>query len=196
MVFAAARPAHADWHLTPFIGVTIGGATTFPDPENTETERKFARAHRVFGGTVTQIGRRPLGFEGIVAYVPGIFDRGESLENPVLSSRTLALMGNVMFTTPRAWNEYGLRPFASGGFGLLHVAQRQELDALSFRRNVLGYNVGGGVTGFFSDTRGVRFEVRRFAYVKPGETLGFSVDDENLSYWETSVGFVIRLRRR
>jgi hypothetical protein len=189
-IAAFARPAAAEWQVTPFFGVTLGGNTTFNDPENTQTGRKFARRHAVYGGSVTRMWRGPIGLEGIFAYVPGIFDRDDLSD--VANSRTLAAMGNVVVTIPRGWSEHGLRPFVSGGFGLLHVTQQDPLDLLPIRRNVLGYNVGGGAVGFITDRTGVRFDLRRFSYVKSAEPSGVSFDRETMSYWTATVGVVFR----
>lgn len=183
-----ARPAAADWHFTPFIGVTLGGSTTFIT-DTADPERKFARKRLVYGGAVSRIGRGFVGLEGIVTYVPSLFERDLGL---ITASRSIAAMGNIVVTPPRAWNEHGLRAFVSGGLGLLHVRQEFQLDALPVSRNVLGYNVGGGAVGFVSDRTGLRFEARRYSYVKSGDTLGVSLDRENLSYWTATVGVVFR----
>lgn len=188
-----ATPASADWHVTPFIGVTVGGSTTFFSPEDEDTGREFGTAHRVLGASVSRVTGAALGLEALVIHVPGIFDRKESGRLLVISSRSTALMGNVIVSIPRKWNAYGLRPFVSGGLGLLNVSQTQLLDALSFRRNVLGYNVGGGATGPLSERTGIRFDARYVSYLKSGEAVGFSIDAERLSYWTLSVGYMIRL---
>ena len=189
-----AVPARAEWHVTPFIGVTFKGSTTFPDSENLLAGKTFnERNHRVLGAAVSRIGRSPLGFEGIFAVVPGIFDEGEQVT--ILSSRSTAVMGNVFLTIPRSWSEHGLRPFASGGFGLFRLTQVYDRDVFSLHRNVVGYNIGGGAFGPLTDRTGVRFEVRRFGYVNPSEPSGFVIgEEESLSYWTASVGVVIRLR--
>ena len=200
VVLAAAAPAAADWQITPFIGVTFKGSTTFFDPENQAAGETFSeRSHRMLGASVSWIGRRPLGIEGLVAVVPGIFDRGGA--TLVLSSRSVAAMGNLFVAIPRSWSEYGLRPFVSGGFGLFHVTQINERD-FSFRRNVVGYNVGGGVSGPLSVRTAVRIEVRRFGYVRSAEEQGFTISPEcvtdcreRLSYWSANVGLSIRVRR-
>jgi hypothetical protein len=185
-----ARPAAADWHFTPFIGVTLGGNTTIIDPENVLTGRKFARKHPVFGASVTRLWRGPIGLEGLVAYVPGIFDRDDL--TLVTGSRSIAAMGNVVVTIPRAWSEHGLRPFVSGGFGVLHVAKTDPLDVFPIRRNVLGYNVGGGAVGPITERTGVRFEARAFSYIRSADPAGGSVDRENFSFWTATVGVVFR----
>ncbi len=189
-VLAFARPASAEWHFTPFVGMTLGGTTTFPDLENIRAGKQFARKHLVFGGSVTRFWRGPLGFEGLFTYVPGIFDRDDLAIFE--GSHTLALMGNAVVTIPRAWSEHGLRPFASGGFGLLQVSQTYPQDLFVIRRNVLGYNFGGGAVGPITDRTGIRFEARRFSYVKSAAIEGESLDRENISYWTATVGVVFR----
>ncbi len=185
-----ARPASAEWQLTPFIGLTLGGSTTFPDPENELTGRSFGRKHLTLGGSGSLFWRGPIGVEALFIYVPGIFDR-EDL--PLIeASRTMALMGNLIITIPRAWSEHGLRPFASGGFGLMHVAQDGFLELFPIRRNVLGYNVGGGAVGPITERTGVRFEARFISYVKSGDIVGESIDRETLRYWTATVGVVFR----
>jgi hypothetical protein len=191
ILIAFARPAAADWHLTPFIGLTLGGSTTFVT-DTLDPDRAFGRNRWVYGGSISYVGRGLVGVEALVAYVPGIFERDLGL---ITGSRSVAAMGNVVLTPPRAWNEHGLRAFVSGGFGLLHVRQEFLQDALPVNRNVLGYNVGGGAVGFVTDATGIRFDVRHFSYVKSADTEGVSLDREKLSYWTAAVGVVLRFPR-
>lgn len=190
LVVGFARPASAEWQLTPFVGLTLGGSTTLPDLENVETGRSFARKHLTLGGSAALFWRGPIGVEGLFVYVPGIFDRDDLAL--IEASRAVALMGNLVITIPRAWSEHGLRPFASGGFGLLHVAQEYPLDLLPIRRNVLGYNVGGGAVGPITERTGIRFEARFISYVKSGDIQGFSIERETLRFWTATVGVVFR----
>jgi hypothetical protein len=185
-----ARPAAADWHFTPFIGLTLGGSTTFVR-DTLDLESTFARNRWVYGGSVSYIGRGLVGAEALVAYVPGIFKEQDPF-GLLTDSRSIAAMGNVVLTPPRAWNEHGLRAFVSGGFGLLHVQQEFQLNALPVSKNVLGYNIGGGAVGFVTDRTGLRFDVRHFSYVKSEETEGVSLDREKLSFWTAVVGVVFR----
>jgi hypothetical protein len=195
-ILAFARPAAADWHFTPFVGFTLGGNSTFSGSENLQTGRKFfGRKDPVVGGSVSWLGRGLLGVEGVFIYVPGILDPDPDIprsEQLFIGSHSTGLMGNVLLATPRAWNEHGLRPFVSGGFGVLHLTLDTLLDVLNVRRNVLGYNVGGGAVGFITDRTGVRLDLRRYSYVKSRDLQGVSVDRENLSYWTASVGVVFR----
>ena len=59
----------------------------------------------------------------------------------------------------------------------------------------LGFNVGGGVTGFFTDKIGIRGDVRYFRQMREAEAdeddiLDVTVGD--LRFWRGSVGVVFR----
>ena len=197
-LLTAALPvrAAAEWQFAPFVGTTFAGATNLFDPEDGATQR-----HWNFGGTVRLLGPGILGLESVFIYVPGYFQRANlSAFDPdippgtnITASRSFALMGNIVLTTPRTWNQYGLRPFVSGGFGLLHVFHDDRLAPL--RGNLLGYNIGGGAVGLLTDNVGVRFDLRYFR-VPPGQTPTESTptvgDRVSLHYWTATVGVVFK----
>jgi len=198
MAAALPRAAAAEWHLTPLFGFTFKGSTTLSNEQGTPDDdftavSAVSRVHWNFGGSAVLIGSWPIGVEALVLYTPG-FLQTES-EVPFLqSSRTTALMGNLVLATPRRWNEYGLRPFVSGGFGLLRVsADDQPVNLWDSPVNLLGYNVGGGAIGFITDRTGLRFDLRYFSHVRPGkERIGLSFGPIELSYWNAAIGIVFR----
>ena len=197
LIAGSSRGASADGMFTPFVGLTFKGDTTLIDLSTIDFEPASSKVHWNFGGTVTWLGEGPLGVEGLFAYTPGFFQAGED-SGPVSSSRTMVLMGNIVLAAPRGWNEYGLRPLVSGGFGLLH-ASAQDLDEIELYAkpvNLFGYNIGGGALGFLSDRVGLRFDLRYFSEVRPKddpEIVGtFSFSPVELSYWTTSIGVVIK----
>jgi hypothetical protein len=188
-----AVPGHAaaEWHFSPSIGVTFAkGANLFLDPFGA-----MERRNRNFGVTVSRLGEGIVGVEGAVTWTPSFFEGQSVVERDQGSSnRALTMMGNVVLTTPRLWTEYSLRPFVSGGIGLMHLRGRDLLLPPDF--NVSGFNIGAGAIGFLSDRTGVRFEARYYS------TLGRKeVDDPlltedggpfHLRYMTASIGFVIR----
>jgi hypothetical protein len=185
-----ARPAFADWLFTPFVGYTFRGSTTIVDPETAA-----GVVHFNFGGAATLIGAGLVGAEALFVYTPGFFDRDDPPEEIIIRSRSIALMGNVVVAMPRRWNQYGLRPFFSGGVGLLHAGKTDLLGVFP-GLNFVGYNLGGGAVGFFSERTGVRFDLRRFGSVRSDEESalqGFSFGPARLSYWTAEVGVVFRL---
>ena len=186
--------ARAEWQLTPFLGLTFKGDTTLLD-----YEQAAAKPHWTFGGSVALMGSGPVGAEGLVVYTPGFFQQDkppliDGLVPPdIVNSRTLAIMGNVVLTTPRSWNEYGLRPFVSGGIGLLKATATDALDFTPVNANLLGYNIGGGAVGFLNERAGLRFDLRYFSNLKPSDDPELSVTGRvHLSYWTGSVGVVLK----
>ena len=100
-------------------------------------------------------------------------------------------MGNALLTTPRRWNEYGLRPFVSGGIGLLRASAKDSFDILPVSTNLLGYNLGGGAVGFLTERAGLRFDLRYFSNLKPSDSdEGIAIGRVQLSYWTASAGVV------
>jgi hypothetical protein len=188
LLFSVPATARAEWQLTPFLGLTFKGNTTLIDHEQAAD-----KVHWTFGGTVALMGAGPVGVEGVVAYTPGFFQQDITPIVDIVDSHTLAIMGNVVLTTPRSWNEYGLRPFVSGGIGLLHATATDAFEFTPVNTNLLGYNVGGGAVGFLNDRVGLRFDLRYFSNLKPSDDPELSVTGRvHLSYWTSSVGVVLK----
>jgi hypothetical protein len=185
--------AAAEWQLAPFLGRTFKVDTNIVDLDLTA-----GNAHWNFGGFVTLIGEGPFGAEGLVVYTPGFFQQEETLQTGnrlIVDSWSLAIMGNAVLATPRRWNQYGLRPFISGGLGLLRAQADDLLGVLPVRANVLGFNIGGGAVGFLTESVGLRFDLRYFKNLKAIDPLEIpTVDfrDGHLRYWTAGVGAVIR----
>jgi hypothetical protein len=178
-------PARADWQFSPFFGYAFKGETSLVTPEVLGT----LKVRWAIGGTVTALGRGPFGVEGIVLLVPQFFEAGNV--GAVSSSRTYAVMGNAVLTAPRNWNEYGLRPFVSGGLGLMHATQNTTIPAaFPLDKNLLGYNVGGGAVGFLTDHTGLRFDLRYYSSLSRSE--GDAFGPGRLRFWTGAVGVVLR----
>jgi hypothetical protein len=188
--------ASAEWQLTPFLGFSFRGDT------NLTLADGVRERHWNFGGSVRLVGAGILGVESIFVYVPGHLESaqidpifgGPPPGNDITQSRSLGLMGNVVLTTPRGWNEYGLRPFVSGGLGLLHAFNNE--GRFPVRLNLLGYNVGGGAVGLLTERVGLRFDLRFYRTVPPGQepTEGLTIDSRRvrLRYWTGAVGVVFK----
>jgi hypothetical protein len=184
--------ASAEWHLTPLLGLTFQGDTNIFDPQNA-----VGNVHWNFGGALTVLGAGPLGVEALVVYTPSFFqaDQEEGDDVPpvtITGSRSVVIMGNVVLAAPRSWNEYGLRPFLSGGLGLLHASASDARDLLPVRTNLLGYNIGGGAVGFLTARTGLRFDLRYFSNLMEPDDPEIAIGPVQLSYWTASVGVVFR----
>lgn len=184
IVLGSAPAAQAEWHLTPMAGLTMFGNTSLFDREDATGKR-----HGHLGGSVALLGGGIFGAEALTIWTPGFFDQDDF--DLVDSSRTISAMANVVITTPRRWTEYGLRPFVSGGFGLMHATV--TADVLPINVNTVGVNIGGGAIGFLTAHTGLRFDVRYHS------TLNRLNDDEvpsigpvHLRYVTASIGLVFR----
>jgi outer membrane protein with beta-barrel domain len=187
MLMLASAPARADWQIAPFFGFTFKGSTTIVDLED-----GASKVHWHFGGTGTLIGRGPIGVEGIFVYTPHFFQADNV--GALATSKTLALMGNVVLAAPLSWNEYGLRPFVSGGLGLMHASQlTTDPRAFPISENLLGYNVGGGAIGFVTERTGLRFDLRYYSSLSRTDETGVSSGPVQLRYWTGAVGVVFKL---
>jgi hypothetical protein len=201
LILTFPRIARAEWQFTPFIGYTFKATSTFVDFDIDPDRAATDQTRLNFGGAVRLIGESPFGVEAYYVHTPGFFDPKPQFNivlPRVLESRTYAVMGNVVLATPRSWNRYGLRPSVSGGIGLMHASEEDQLQVIRYRVNLLGINVGGGAVGFVSDHVGVRFDLRYFRNIKgvPQEDLeDFPVtagQPVRLRYWTIAFGVVIK----
>jgi hypothetical protein len=182
--------------VRPFIGFTFGGATTFVDPEKAiETQNAVVG---VSGGWLGEI----FGLEVDFGRAPGFFQRGgtqaisaiAALSEPeVLTSAVTTLTGNVVIALPARLAGYGLRPYFSGGVGLMHIDTVGQLRIVDLHRTLPTLSLGGGVTGFLTNRVGLNWDVRRLNTLRgEGETLGSSLGREQLSFWRATMAVALR----
>lgn len=175
----------AEWQVKPFVGLTFGGSTTFLDLED------------AVGTTNPAIGigavylSDMLGIEAEVASAPGFFQAGG--RRLIVRSAVTTVTGNVVLTLPRRMTEYTLRPYFVAGAGLMRVSMDDALGAFELSSNLAAFDIGGGVTGFFSDRFGVSWDLRYFRSLK-GQQVGpgLSFGDPELSFWRLNMALVLR----
>jgi hypothetical protein len=180
--------AEAEWHFTPSIGITFAKESNVRDLWGWREQR-----NRTFGITVSRLSEGIVGFEGGLMLTPGFFEADNPFSDDQAANRILSLAGNVVLTTPRLWTEYSLRPFVSGGVGLLRAHSDDLLLPLS--ETFSSFNVGAGAIGFLSDRTGVRFEMRYYGTLRRKELapeLTLPVGPAHLRYMTASIGVVIR----
>jgi len=181
--------ASADWLFTPFIGGTFGGSARITDIAD-DNKEKFNRK-LTYGASIGYLGAGIAGFEVDFGYSPNFFesDPNDSL-NLVGDGNVTTLMANLMLATPKA----PIRPYVSFGGGLI----RTRVDgANGFFDNVdnnsFGFDVGGGLMGYFNDNVAIRGDVRFFRRVdnnSDNDTLDVSLD--NFKFWRGTVGVTFR----
>jgi opacity protein-like surface antigen len=185
---SAASPASADWLLTPYLGVVFGGsANTVEIDDLTDS---FEQRLNV-GGSAAFMGGGKVGFEIDFNYAPNFFQLTQGGENFSLfdvDSSLTTLMANVIIGGTAG----NVRPYFAGGAGLMRASIKATdlFDDLS--TNELGVNVGGGLHIFFSDTVGLRGDVRYFRGLEQDDTeddFGF----EDFDYWRGTIGVTFRI---
>src|SRR5213083_136497 len=111
-VMLSAAPARAEWFATPFIGGNFGGATDRPFFGKSEAITKPA----TFGVSGGWTSGGWLGVEGDIAYAPSFFDS----DHGFIAKRSLTTaMANVRVAVPLGGKGGRIRPYVSGGAGLL-----------------------------------------------------------------------------
>jgi hypothetical protein len=170
-------------YVTPQIGTTFGG----------DAEHRF-----VYGAAVGVTGN-VVGFEADFGYSPNFFgdsDKfGDFSTDAELSITTL--MANITFggAPPRG----GVRPFLSGGAGLIRGNIHSAGDLFdNVTRNDFGLNVGGGLHGFFNEHVGLRGDVRYFRALADSDNGdGILIDPTkfklgDFNFWRAGVGVVLK----
>ena len=186
-VMLSAAPARgADWFATPFFGGNFGGATDQPLFGKTEAITNPS----TFGVTGGWTGKGWLGFEGDVAYAPSFFDS----DNGFIVKRSLTtVMGNVRVAVPFGGHGGRLRPYASGGAGLLRPNLEEAGGGAAVQANKFAWNVGGGLTGMLNDHVGITGDIRYTrAMDKNEEPNPFGVQFDGLDFWRTAVGVTLK----
>ena len=177
----APATASAEWILTPFIGASFAGGT-----DNTDFEIEGSKL--TYGGTITYLGAGILGFEVDFGYSPEYFNGDDDDTDLIDSSNYTSLMGNVVLSSPRG----AFRPYGTAGVGLLKTFVNDVDDAFDIDRSGLGFNVGGGVMGFFTDRVGVRGDVRYFRQIAKGDDGQEDYDLGAFRFWRGTVGVSFR----
>ena len=163
------RPARADGLFIPWAGVNFG---------NEEEEGDVT-----FGGSVGLMGGGIFGVELDFGYAPDFF--GEPTDNYVMTGTGNLLLGVPIGGTSGA----GIRPYLVAGLGVIRTSA--EHLGTSSETNDIGFDIGGGIMGFFSDHVGLRGDVRYFRNF--GE---FDISElefaGTFAFWRASIGLVLR----
>jgi hypothetical protein len=194
MVWAAApAKASADWLFTPFFGMNWGGTAGFNQVDS-DFDDDFERKMN-FGAQLSWMGAGVLGFEVDFGYAPNFFENtaGDN-DFQFGDSNVTTLMANLKVGAPIGGQHgAGIRPYASGGVGLIKSRIDDPDDLFELNSTDWGLNVGGGVAGFFSDNIGLQGDVRYFRSLQDNQPDG-DVDLAlgSFSFWRGTVGLVFR----
>jgi opacity protein-like surface antigen len=186
---AAPAKASADWFFTPFIGVNWGGSASF-NTAGFDFEDEFEK-RMTFGASLGWMGDKPVGFEFDFGFSPNFFENtAGGADFAFGDSNVTTAMANVVIGAPSG----RVRPYASGGVGIIRTRIDDAEDFFDdVSTNDLGFNVGGGVSGFFSDKVGVRGDVRYFRSLQDNEPDGeFDLAVGDFRFWRGTVGLIFR----
>lgn len=185
-VLLSAAPARADWFVTPFIGGNFGGATNQPLFGKTDAITKPG----TWGVTGGWTSGGWLGIEGDVAYAPNFFDS----DNGFITKRSVTtLMGNGRLALPLGGKGGKIRPFVSGGAGLLRPNLAEAGGGAEVAANKFAWNLGGGVTGLLTDHVGITGDIRYTrAMDKNEEPNPFGVQFDGLDFWRGAIGVTLK----
>ena len=174
-------PARADWLFTPFIGGNIGGDTV--------------QSQTNFGVSAAFMGAGAIGFEFDASWTPDFFDTGvDAPFQLVTDSRVSTYMFNAIVGAPVGGQSgAGARPYGSVGVGWIQSKVESELGLVDIDSTEFGWNVGGGVMGFFNDNIGARGDVRYFKSMQNDlESVPATMDMGRFGFWRVTGGVVLR----
>jgi opacity protein-like surface antigen len=180
---AAAVPASADGFVTPYLGYNFGGDSGTNCQSLTNCEEK----HLNFGASFMSAGNA-LALEEEIGYAKNFFGSIPATDNSVFTAMT-NLMGGV-FKGP-------VQPYVLAGVGLIrsHVSLN-VIEGGGQTSNSFGWDVGGGIQGFFSRSVGIRGDLRHLRTFGDVSLLNLGVADlrpsESLGFWRGSLGIAFR----
>jgi hypothetical protein len=186
VLFLAPKPAHGEWQLKPFGGVTFGGNSPFVDLDGVQGHPKL----NLGTGIIWQ--GEVIGLEGDVATTSGFFS---GKKRAITQSHVATLTGNLLIALPRRMSEYSLRPYMAVGIGTAHTRFSDGIRTFDYSKALPSWDIGGGATGFISDTVGLNWDFRLFRTLRPQEpqSNGAVVEKGKLSFWRLTMGFAFRL---
>jgi hypothetical protein len=174
----APQPARADGFIIPWVGSAFGS--------------NLNNGQTTLGVSAGGMGGGIVGGEADFGWSPSYFGTKSDFGN----NTVMNLMGNVILGVPVGGQHgAGVRPYVVAGLGLI----RTQIDGGTIARvssstNMLGWDAGGGVMGYFSDHVGLRGDLR---YLRATSDLSTGVSTldlggNRLHFWRASIGVVIR----
>lgn len=177
LLVSTASPARADWLLTPYLGVTFGGATD--------------SQHVTYGGSASWMGAGVIGVEFDAAFAPDVLDTDDGIDRDLVDTNVTTLMANLIVGAPIG--APGVRPYVSGGAGLLRTRVSSADDFFDVNDNSFGVNVGAGVMVFVRENFGLRGDARYFRSLRD-DGAGDDIDVVlgSFDFWRATLGATFR----
>jgi hypothetical protein len=178
----AALPAWADGFVTPFVGYNFGGDSKCPTINVQGCEDR----HSNFGVSFGKMGA-VFGFEEDIAFAKDFFGTVPGVDSSVFTAMSNLLVG--VGAGP-------IQPYFVVGLGVIRPHTSLTLANSDFDKYAIGYDIGGGLNGFFSKHVGVRGDLRLMHTAQDvpilnSVTTPFAVN-QKLDFWRASLGLVLR----
>lgn len=187
--------AWADWIVTPFLGWNFGGSADVSGCVGAQCgisgTNKFE--HKIdYGVSLATMGAGIAGFEFDVGYSPNFFATDTASNNTFRftnTSNAVTVMGNLILGAPIGGHGGSVRPYAVAGVGLVRTNVQDFGQTFSVdTKNDFGFDVGAGVMGFFTNTIGLRGDVRYIRAFTGSSSNTTTLGLSNFRYWRGSVG--------
>jgi hypothetical protein len=185
---ATPRSASADWLLTPFIGSSSGASANVFSTEGSfrnDFEQKLN-----YGASLAWMGAGIFGVEFDLGYSPNFFgvSNPDASINLIGDGNVTTAMGNLIVGAPLG----ALRPYASGGLGL--IATKVDSASQFFSNvssNELGMNIGGGLM-VMGEHAGIRGDIRYFRSVTDNQGNALDLSLADFRFWRATAGVTFR----
>ena len=176
----APRPAQAQGFFVPFFGYDVGGNAGYCPSILSDCSVK----RTAWGFDAGRLSRGVFGFEEDVSYAPDFFGSSPTYG----ANSVLTLMSNLVVNVPAG----PVRPYLSGGFGLMRTKVEPNLASLLSTDNMsFGFDIGGGVMIFLPSHMGVRVDYRNIRSASEMTIAGFTVPGQKLSFSRLAFGLVL-----
>lgn len=191
LTLVPASASAQNWFVSPFIGANFGGNADFgefPDLDD-EVERRMDLGFTL--GWVPNI----VGFEIDFGWSPNFFEDTAGDRNFEFGdSNVTTLMANLHLGAPLG---SPLRPYVSTGLGLMRANISSGNNLFNdLSTNDLGVNIGGGLSGQFTDTVGIRGDLRYFRSLQDdqpdNDPSDIFFDLGSFNFWRGTVGLTFR----
>jgi len=177
LILSPAGPAYADGFISPWVGANFA--------------QEIGDGRTAVGVTAGGMGGGVFGGEFDLGYSPSFFGK----DNVFGDNNVVTIMGNLILGIPFGGQRGGgIRPYGSGGLGLIRSSAADLISLETFTDNSFGWNLGGGVMGYFGDHFGIRGDLRYFRTVGLDDLLHahFQQDVDSINFWRASFGVVFR----
>jgi opacity protein-like surface antigen len=137
------------------------------------------------------MGSGVFGWDADFSFTPEFFEGNDDDFDFDGGSHVVTAMANAILGFPQRSGR--LRPYLTGGIGMLQTEARSTDDLFSVDNSEFGFNLGLGAVGFMSDGVGLRGDVRYVRSLEdPTEDNEFDIATGNFDYWRGSVGVSFR----